>query len=317
MVHIALAGGYGGLGQEILDGLVHTGKHELTILSRHAKPADETRPEIRWTQVDYTDKAQLVRALTGVHTVLSFIVVAQDRGNASQRNLIDACVDAGVKRFAPSEWAGANTDGLPWYAGKTAIHRYLRELNRNKEVLEYCCFRPGMLMNYLAYPQPTTRHVEIWGIHVDMQNRRAIVLADARNLGYLSLTTVEDVVNVVVRAVEYTGKWPEVGGIRGEEISMADLIALGEKVRGGRFAVETIKAGQARLGRLTASWYPVMGHSTIPEEVRAASAKIFTAKTVASIYQGTWRVSDEWNRLLPEYRFTGVEEFLRKWWTAD
>ncbi|PWY79691.1 NAD(P)-binding protein [Aspergillus heteromorphus CBS 117.55] len=315
MVHIALAGGYGGLGQEILDALIQTGKHNITILSRRDRPAEETRPEIHWTKIDYADKPQLVQALHGVHTVLSFIVVAQDRGNASQRTLIDACVDAGVKRFAPSEWAGANTDGLPWYAGKTAIHRYLQELNREKEVLEYCCFRPGMLMNYLAYPLPTTQHVEIWGIHVDMQNKRAILLADARNPGYLGLTTVEDVANVVVRAVEYPGKWPEVGGMRGQEISMGELIALGEEIRGATFSVETIKAGQARLGRLTASWHPVMQHSTIPEEVRAASAKIFTAKTVASIYQGTWRVSDEWNRLLPDYRFTGVEEFLRKWWT--
>ena len=37
--------------------------------------------------------------------MLSFIVVHSDVGNVSQRNLIDAAVQAGVKRFAPSEWA--------------------------------------------------------------------------------------------------------------------------------------------------------------------------------------------------------------------
>jgi hypothetical protein len=27
-------------------------------------------------------------------------------------------------------------------------------------------------------------------------------------------------------------------------------------------------------------------------------------------------VSDEWNRLLPDYRFTGAEEFLEKAWVG-
>lgn len=42
--------------------------------------------------------------LRGVHTVLSFINQSVDHGNASQKALIDACVAAGVKRFAPSEY---------------------------------------------------------------------------------------------------------------------------------------------------------------------------------------------------------------------
>ena len=62
--------------------------------------------------VDYADTRRLVDILQGVHTVLSFIVVAQDKGNSAQRNLIDACVKAGVKRFAPSDWAGSVYFGL-------------------------------------------------------------------------------------------------------------------------------------------------------------------------------------------------------------
>jgi hypothetical protein len=27
-----------------------------------------------------------------------------------------------------------------------------------------------------------------------------------------------------------------------------------------------------------------------------------------------WAVSDEWNRLLPDYKFEGAEEFLEKHW---
>jgi hypothetical protein len=40
-----------------------------------------------------------------VHTVLSFVVTTADPEGIVQKVLIDASIDAGVKRFAPSEWA--------------------------------------------------------------------------------------------------------------------------------------------------------------------------------------------------------------------
>jgi hypothetical protein len=30
----------------------------------------------------------------------------------------------------------------------------------------------------------------------------------------------------------------------------------------------------------------------------------------------SWVVSDEWNRLLPDYKFTGAEDFLWKQWAG-
>ncbi|KAJ4865579.1 NAD(P)H-binding domain-containing protein [Trichoderma breve] len=314
MVRIALAGGSGGVGREILDALLETGKHNISVISRKENNIPELESRVSWVVADYTDTGRLADLLQGVDTVLSFIVVAQDKGNQSQRNLIDACVKAGVRRFAPSDWAGASTNGLPWYAGKTAIEQYLKKINQESKVLEYCCFRPGMLMNYLAFPQKTTKYADIWGIHIDMEHRRAIILGDAKNPGYFSMTTMDDVAKVVAKAVEYEGVWPEVGGIRGDNISQQELIALGEKIRGGRFAVETIKSVQARAGRLTATWHPKMEHPTVPEELRESSAKIFTAKTIVSVYQGSWEVSGEWNKIFPDYKFTTIQEFLEKWW---
>lgn len=87
-------------------------------------------------------------------------------------------------------------------------------------------------MNYLAFPQKTTKYADIWGIHIDMEHRRAIILGDAKNPGYFSMTTMEDVANIVAKAVEYGGEWPTVGGIRGDNISQQELILLGEKIRG-------------------------------------------------------------------------------------
>ena len=58
-----------------------------------------------WLTTDYEDLEGLISALQDVHTVLSFIVTQSDPGSTAQKNLIDACIAAGVKRFAPSEWA--------------------------------------------------------------------------------------------------------------------------------------------------------------------------------------------------------------------
>jgi hypothetical protein len=57
-------------------------------------------------QTTYQDKYELVQLLKGVHTVLCFFTVHLDPGSETQKRLIDAAVEAGVKRYAPAEWAG-------------------------------------------------------------------------------------------------------------------------------------------------------------------------------------------------------------------
>ena len=60
---------------------------------------------VTWTKTDYSDKKLLTSILDGVHIVLSFVSGPQDPGSAIQKNLIDAAIAAGVRRFAPSEWS--------------------------------------------------------------------------------------------------------------------------------------------------------------------------------------------------------------------
>jgi hypothetical protein len=98
----------------------------------------------------YEDQAQLVEVLQGVHTVLSFLVTPEDPASIAQKNLIDAAIQAGVKRFAPSEWAwyasylpavfspiltvsSSELDHISWYAYKGEIRRYLEGLNKDKK----------------------------------------------------------------------------------------------------------------------------------------------------------------------------------------
>lgn len=88
--------------QEVVDAFVATKRHEIVLLSRKDAPA-ELPSGVTWAKADYDDPKQLAGILRGVHTVLSFII-DPDPKSGVQKNLIDAAVQAGVKRFAPSEW---------------------------------------------------------------------------------------------------------------------------------------------------------------------------------------------------------------------
>ena len=76
---------------------------KLTFLECQEAP-QLTQQGIKVVQVDYNNTANLTALLQGVDTVLSFIVTHLDPEGTAQKNLIDASIAAGVRRFAPSEW---------------------------------------------------------------------------------------------------------------------------------------------------------------------------------------------------------------------
>ncbi|GJN70269.1 hypothetical protein PLIIFM63780_003142 [Purpureocillium lilacinum] len=312
MVKIAIAGGSGNVAQEIIDVLA-TKKHEILLLSRNDAPAGWSVSGVRWVRTAYEDTQDLAEILQGVHTVLSFIVVHSDVGNVSQRNLIDAAVQAGVKRFAPSEWASSSFDYMDWYAGKAEIREYLKQLNKDKKIIEYSLFQPGLFVNYFTYPYKSANHVVPIETPIDFNNSRALAI-DGAEESRLTLTTVQDLAQVVARAVEYGGEWPIIGGVQGTEITVGQLIALGGKIRGKEFKIERLQSVDLKAGELKSSWKPTAGHPAFsPEQFEAISTKLM-AGILLGISAGALRVSDEWNRLLPDYRFTHADDFLTEAW---
>ncbi|KAK0118465.1 hypothetical protein ONS95_012750 [Cadophora gregata] len=103
MIKVVIAGGSGELAREVIDSLLARKEHEIMVISR-AQFSCEPKDGLRCRIVDYQNRDSLVDVLRGYHTVLSFINQSIDHGNASQKALIDACIAAGVKRFAPSEY---------------------------------------------------------------------------------------------------------------------------------------------------------------------------------------------------------------------
>ena len=83
---------------------------------------------------------------------------------------------------------------------------------------------------------------------------------------------------------------------------------------GQKFVVDRLSADDLKVGLLDSSWYPSVEHSGIPD----GQAKAIVAQLVAGMLLGTsagaLNVTDEWNRLLPDYKFTQASDFLAEAW---
>ncbi|KAI0399325.1 NAD(P)-binding protein [Xylaria palmicola] len=313
MVKIAVAGGTGQVAQEVVDALVASKKHEITILSRGKAPTAAVAQGVKWRAVDYNDKSALVEALRGMHTVLSFVQLLSDPDQTSQKNLIDAAISAGVKRFAPSEYGSRGLDSMAWWQGKQKVREYLKEVNERESVIEYTLFQPGLFLDYLAFPYKTSKHVDPLQSIFDFEHRRALVV-DGHEDAIMTLTTVGDLAGVIARAVDYDGKWPTTGGICGNRISVSRILEIGGRVRGHPFAVEKLKVEDLEAGELKASWGLEAVHSAVTDDQARAMLKAVCIGTLLSSSRGAWGSSDEMNQLFPDYEFAPVEGFLSKVW---
>ncbi|KAI1765052.1 NAD(P)-binding protein [Hypoxylon sp. FL1150] len=313
MVKIAIAGGSGQVSQEIIDALLVTKKHHVTILSRKESPKTPIAPEIHWKAVDYDDEKSLAEALLGIHTLLSFVQVVSDPDQKSQKNLIKAAIAAGVKRFAPSEYGSQGTVNMVWWRGKEKVREYLEEVNANEKVLEYTLFQPGLFLNYLAYPHKTAKHVEPLQSVFDFENNRAMVV-EGHEEAIITLTAVSDIAAVVARAVEYEGTWPTTGGIRGSRATFSQILEVDQKVRGSPFTVDKVKIEDLEAGDLKTSWSLKAVHNSIFEGQASALLKEVPIGILLSSTKGAWDISDDFNQIFPDYKFTSIEDFLGKVW---
>ncbi|KAK3373866.1 hypothetical protein B0T24DRAFT_553527 [Lasiosphaeria ovina] len=316
MVKVAVAGGSGQVAREVIDALVAAGKHEITVLSRSkASPDGTVAPGVGWRVVDYSDTGALVSALRGTHTLLSFVQLLSDPGCQSQKNLIDACIAAGVKRFAPSEYGygSVGSVNLPFWKGKEVVREYLKEVNEKEKVLEYTLFMPGLFLDYLATPYQTAKHIAPLDLIFDYQNCRQFMV-EGHEDAIMTLTTAADTAAIVARAVDYGGEWPVNGGIRGNRVTFSQIVKLGEKVRGRPFTIDKVKLEDLQAGVLKTPWILARKHSVVSDEQAPEFSTAVPIGMMLTSVSGAWDVGDEFNRLFPDYQFTQMEPFLADVW---
>ncbi|OQE91971.1 hypothetical protein PENNAL_c0008G09182 [Penicillium nalgiovense] len=162
--------GKGWLGSAILEQLVNTG-FQITVLSRTARSVDEPPSSLKTVQVDYSSIDSLVAVLRGQDAVVSTVGTS---GISVQKTVIDASIQAGVRRFIPSDFGALTTrpgaETLPLNALWIYIQKYLKEKALSGQI-EYTLFAVGpflefvMSMPFSTDPQTQTAPVYDNGAH--------------------------------------------------------------------------------------------------------------------------------------------------------
>jgi hypothetical protein len=184
------------------------------------------------------------------------------------------------------------------------------------QVLEYTLFQPGIFLNYLASPHRTSAYITPLDTFIDFLNRRAIIVEGYEDVPVV-YTMSQDIAKVVAKAVEYEGEWPRMGGIRGNQVTVRQVLDMGKRVRGSAFAIESVKMEDLEGGILKTSWGLGAQHPSADQAQLAEILKAVLVGTLLSAAKGAWDVSDEWNQRLPSVEFTRIEEFLAKVWEGQ
>lgn len=292
MVKVALAGASSGLGLSILQAIRATNKHTLMLLSRHAQPSLSTLG-IAVHPVTYTDHAHLVRLLRGVHTLISTIATFDSSLLTTQLALLAAAKEAGVKRFAPSEYAGASNEGVDGYAYKEAVWEAVRASG-----LEYTRFACGLFMNLFVTGTPRGEEAALaglsrWDFVVNIRAGTADVPGDGE--ARVTFTESRDVAKFVAASLDLD-EWEEVCGMEGETLTFNEVVILAEKVTKRKFLVKYNTVDQLK------------------EMADADPSARFYNQVRVMIAEGRAEVKPVLNGLCPEVRPWRLEDWLEKWW---
>ncbi|PWW78205.1 NAD(P)-binding protein [Tuber magnatum] len=320
---VAVAG-TAGLAQHITRAAAEEG-HEVFMLSRFVAPSlsphqdagltktsNQQRPQLaekgfRVIQVDYSNPASLHATLIGVDTVISTV------SGAPQLALIDSCLTACVRRFAPAEFEGVPYERPMIEQGRKKIDTLnrLREVREKLQSTAFCCgifyewFGPGGLSRSgvsagtILETMPTGRVFvgDEACYMLDFRNERATVPAYTEKGGdvYACFTAAADVGRFVAKCLNME-TWPEQLRMRGERLKLLDFVRIAEAVRDSEELHEqTIDAEEAE------DWKQV---SKLEALIAAQRGELDFLRANA-------------NECLPEVKTLSLKQWLSKAWAHE
>ena len=310
MVTVALAGATTGFGLTILRTFIHLNqdyRHKIVLLSRSPQP-EFAKQGIDVRPVDYSNHVELVKALEGVHTLLSTIGGSLTGLLDAQLNLIKAAEEAGVKRWAPSEYAGKAYEGVDLYRPKAVVWEATQ-----KSKLEYTRFSCGLFMSLIATgtPKPPTEvgkregaktgeeealsGLRPWNFVVNIRAGTADFAGDGS--APMVWTDMRDIANFVWNALDME-KWPADLGMRGDVKSYTEIVAMFEEVQGCRWLTKE------------------NSYEDLLEEAKDPNKTFYNQGRVA-LAKGWGMVGDELNQAFPGVKPITCKEFIDKWWKGE
>ena len=115
-------------------------------------------------------------------------------------------------------------------------------------------------MDYLCHPHNTSKYLTTTTVNFDFDNKTARVIEGTLD-DEIVYTSAEDVANIVTLAVDYEGKWPAIGGIVGDKVTIRQLLEIGGKLRGKHpcrtvdSLTDIMKENDSRLSGLNLTTY--------------------------------------------------------------
>ncbi|ETS86695.1 hypothetical protein PFICI_00523 [Pestalotiopsis fici W106-1] len=264
--NVAIAGA-GGLGRHVVNALLESKEFNVTVLSRSPKPDLEAKGA-NVKVVDYRYPSQLIAALEGIDTLLSFIVDFDDSkegsslGALAHRNLLTAAVSPRVnlRRFVPAEYAN-NVAGFPRSAlscerDKPHFRNYVRAFCPARGI-EYTLISNGVLMDFFRPRGDKSGFPDLEAeiIPLDADKKTALIPGNGKK-DKISFTAARDVARCLVALLKVpAGGWEEYSYISGDRLTWdeaADQLeaALGAKLARTHVGLEELRARaeQARKG---------------------------------------------------------------------
>ncbi|CAF1273488.1 unnamed protein product [Adineta steineri] len=232
--NVILVGGAGELGKHILNALLADSSFNVTVLTR--TDSKSTFPSnVKVVKVDYKDKNEIKKALTGQDVVVS----AAGGSAVSDKldlTLIEASVEAGVKWYIPSEFT-ADTNhprfsSLPIIGGKLEA---IELLKKHQSRIAHTLISTGGFLD--------------WGfdngfLGFDVSNHAVTLYDEGKN--YISGTTLPSIGKAVVAIIHH----PEL--TLNKRIYIADAVftqqqalALFEKYSGKKWTVKHVSTDDA------------------------------------------------------------------------
>ncbi|KAK7061070.1 hypothetical protein VNI00_000805 [Paramarasmius palmivorus] len=305
---IAVAGGTGGIGSHIVEGLLEIKKRDslhIIVLSRSSKPdvqfAGASAPVIG---VDYKNRSCKNTKSTPSSPRFLDIRTFADIFEVTQQRLLDAALKVpSIHRFAPSEFAvhSERLVSAPLYQHKIPILRSLRKVKETRPNFEFTAFSVGIFMNYLGYGNPKPDgakahgHLQHFPYIVDLSKAAADVPGDG-NIKF-AWTTAEDVGRFTAAATQLD-KWDEETNMAGEVITINEVINIAESITGKKFDVK-YNTEQDLLARMDPNPTSPFGN--------------FYLEVYLGIVRGECEMEINLNGLV-DVNPTSVKEYLQKWW---
>lgn len=250
------------LGSAVLSELVKGG-FEVTVVGRSNKTDEDLPPNVRRITVDYSDKQSLVESFKGQDAVVSTV---SHEAIPAQKLMIDAAIEARVRRFIPSDFGSLSTNPAAshflHHVSMVDIQRYLKS---NSDKIEYTIFSIGGFTEFLV----------TYGFAFDWEHKTA----ELWNEGSSQISTTS--LHGVGRAIVGTLKNPEPTKnknlfVHELVVTQSQLLSLAKKYSPGvEWTITKVSDPQAEFDTLEAN---ARENPSFPNIVAFLKASIMSGK---------------------------------------